>query len=182
MRMLPVLLMCLTLGACSGSTSLSIRSDQAVIRPQVRTAVYRVIDQNTADVYLSDFPPESIVQRLAGVAGEPGTIVHLHLFLAPKAGKTPIDFTASNSAVTCAVFTGDSLGVYGGGGFVLPWSRFGDASLEARVRDATVRLSDQHPGFGDRLGNAWVEGDFEARRDDELAASISDALTRILLK
>lgn len=172
----------LTIAGCSSSVSLGIRSDTAVIQPVVQTAVYRFIDQNTADVYLSDFPPDSIVDRLANVEGAPGTVVHLHVFLAPQAGKTPIDFTASNAAFTCIVMSGSSMGVYGGGGFVLPSSQLGDALLDARVRQATVRLVEGRNGFADRLGNAWVEGNIEARRDDELAGNISAELTRLLLR
>ncbi len=182
MRPHHLLIPLLALAGCSGSTSLSIRSDQAVIQPVVRTAVYRFVDPNTADVYLSDFSPDAIVDRLAGVEGEPGTVVHLHVFLAPKAGKTPIDFTASNATITCAVMSGQSMGVYGGGGFVLPSSSLGDSSLDARMRQATVRLVEPRDGFSDRLGNAWLEGDFSAQRDDELAGRISAELTRLLLR
>lgn len=172
----------LALGGCSGGSPLTIESERAVIRPSVRTAVYRFTDQNTADVFLSDFAPEVIVDRLEGAPGAPGTVLHVHVFLAPKAGKTPIDFTASNSAITYVVFAGESMGVYGGGGFVLPSSRLGDAELAARMRRATLRLVEHGAGFADLLGNAEVSGDIAARRDDELAGRISDGLTRLLLR
>ncbi|MBL8745493.1 MAG: hypothetical protein JNK58_03960 [Phycisphaerae bacterium] len=182
MRLSIFFVMLLALTGCSGSATLSIRSDTAIIQPTVRTAVYRFVDQNTADVYLSDFPPNTIVDRLTAIEGEPGTIVHIHVFLAPQAGKTPIDFTASNAALKCIVLSGRSMGVYGGGGFVLPASTLGDISFGARVREATVRLVSSREGFADRLGNGWVEGNIEARRDDELAGEISSGLTRLLLR
>jgi hypothetical protein len=184
MRLTPIIIgiASLALSGCSGSSTLTIQSEQASIQPSLQTAVYRFTDQNTADVFLSDFSPDAIVDRLAGAPGAPGTVLHVHVFLAPKAGKTPIDFTASNAAITYVVFAGESMGVYGGGGFVLPSSRLGDAELEARMRRATLRLVEHGAGFADLLGNAEVSGDIAARRDDALAGRISDELTRLLLR
>lgn len=173
----------LLVAGCGGSSSLAIESREAVIEPELSTTVYRLIDSNTLDIYLSDFPPESVLDRLsAGAPGDPGSIIHLHLFVSPKAGKTPIDFTASNASITYAVFTGSSLGVYGGGGFVLPSSDFGDARFTARIEDATIRLTQDSPGFADRLGRAQLSGSINAYRDDELATAISERLTRVLLR
>lgn len=183
MRPLLLLVLLTFMPACSGgSSTLTIQSESAVITPSVLTALYRYTDQNTADIYLSDFPAETIVERLGGVEGPPGTVLHLHVFLAPKAGRTPIDFTASNAAATYIVFSGNAMGVYGGGGFVLPSSRIGDSEFEARMRQATVRIVEHSAGFADRLGNAEVSGDISARRDDERAGQVSDALTRLLLE
>lgn len=170
-------------GCSSGPSSLRIESSRGVIEPALQTAVYRFTDSNTADLYLSDFTPDVLVDRLAaGPAGDPGTILHLHVFLAPKAGRTPIDFTASNCTLTYAVFTGSSVGFYGGGGFMLPSDTLGDTSLSGRLRRATVRLVENQPGFTDRLGSAEVGGDIAAQRDDAFATQISAGLTRLLLQ
>lgn len=176
----------MSVGSCmssSGTSTLTIESSRAVMQPPVRTAVYRMIDPNTADLFFSDFPEDVLVERLRrGREGEPGVILHIHLFLHPKAGQSPIDFTATNTAITYAVFTGGSLGVYGGGGFLLPSTRVGDAALAGTMRGATIRLIEQQGGFTDRLGQAEVSGSLSARRDDELASMISAELTRLLLQ
>jgi hypothetical protein len=178
-----VLLAALLLPACtSGPSSLRIESARGVVEPDLRTAVYRFRDANTADLYLSDLPPDILIDRLASrAAGEPGTLVHCHIFLNPKAGRTPIDYTASNCTLTCAIFTGSSLGVYGGGGFLLPADSLGDATLAGTIRDATLRLVEHDPGFADRLGSARLAGRIAAERDDQLADAISARLTRLLL-
>lgn len=182
-RFLWVLVPALACVSCGGGTSaLRLQSEQGTIEPVIRTAVYRRADANTADIYLSDIPPEAIVERLAaGRGGEAGTVIHLHIFLAPKAGRTPIDFTASNTTATCVILTGGPIGVYGGGGFLLPSARIGDGRFTGRIRDATLRLVESDAGFDDRLGLPWLSGTINARRDDPLASLISQHLTRLLL-
>lgn len=171
------------MSGCAGTTSLTVESERSALTPTIQTAVYRFTDSNTADIYLSDLPPEDLVARLAqGVEGEPGVVLHLHLFLAPKAGRTPIDFTASNASVTLLVLNGAARGVYGGGGFMLPSSSLGGATIAGEMRQATIRLVESDAGFGDALGLAEVSGDIAARRDDALAARISDEMTRLLLE
>lgn len=173
---------CLMSG-CAGTTSLTVESERSALTPTIQTAVYGFTDSNTADIYLSDLPPEDLVARLAqGVEGEPGVVLHLHVFLAPKAGRTPIDFTASNASVTLLVLNGAARGVYGGGGFMLPSSSLGGATIAGEMRQATIRLVESDAGFGDALGLAEVSGDIAARRDDALAARISDEMTRLLLE
>jgi hypothetical protein len=165
----------------SGPSSLRITSESAIVEPALRTAVYRAEDENTADIFLSDLEPEELVDRLRnGVEGQPGFVIHLHMFLQPKAGRTPIDFTASNTALTKVVLTGSLMGVYGGGGFVLPRSAVGDSRFTGRIDGATIRLITADDGFADMLGPSVVSGSVAAARNDELAESISDALTRML--
>lgn len=164
-----------------GSVSLKIESASGLVEPQIRTAVYRPLNDSAADIYLSDVPESSILQRLeSGVPGSPAHVVHMHVFLEPKAGRTPIDFTASNATITYMVLTGSSRGVYGGGGFLLPADDIGDREYAGRIRQATLRLIESDPGFADRLGLPELQGRVVARRDDELAASISTRMTRLL--
>lgn len=173
----------MSMPGCGSGSALTLTSSSAEVQPDFQTAVYRFIDPNTADVFLSDFPREAIVERLAqGVDGPPGHLIHVHLFLSPKAGKTPIDFTASNCAITYAVFSGTSIGLYGGGGFVLPSSSVGDSTLSGRIRGATLGLMEAKPGFADRLGRSTLDGSISAQRDDALAQQISARLTRLILQ
>lgn len=166
-----------------GSSALKIHSEQATVEPQFVTAVYRAADANTADIYLSDIPEGALVERLSrGAAGEPGNIVHVHLFLRPKAGRTPIDFDASNMTLTHVVLTGSAMGIYGGGGFMLPSWRLGADTFGGRIKRATLRLVESDPGFSDRLGPSTLSGRVTARKDDELAGQISDRLTMLLGK
>src|SRR5690606_16302694 len=97
------------LGGCGGpGATLSLRSvaTGAAYTPSLPTAVYRYEDINTADIYLSDIPmevlanPDIDLREWAadrggqaggrdGIAGDGGaTIVHIHLFVLPRAGKT----------------------------------------------------------------------------------------------
>jgi len=141
---------------CGADTSLVItaRDDAFILEPLFITSVYRKIDVNTADIYLSDLPVDQVARRLARSAeGEPGAagvVVHIHLFLMPKAGRTPIEYTASNVSITQLVLTGASTGVYSGGGFFLPSSEVGSRWLEGRIKGASLRLSRQQGNFLDR--------------------------------
>jgi hypothetical protein len=163
-----------------GSSALRIESRQAVVEPQPVTAVYRAIDPNTADIFISDFPPDLIADRLAqGDNGPPGTVTHFRLFIEPNAGDTPIDFGATSSSIRHIVFTGSSYGVYGGGGFLLPSDSIGDTSFTGRIRNGTLKLVGARPGFADRLGLAEISGRVSVTRDDALAETLSARITAL---
>jgi hypothetical protein len=164
-----------------GGSSLTIASDAAVIRPVAATAVYRSVDANTADIFLSDFAPDSLAERLSmGASGPPGTVTHIHLFVEPKAGQTPIDFTATSATVRHIVFTGTSFGIYGGGGFLLPSDDVGDASFSGRIKQGTLKLIHAEPGFADRLGLCEISGRVTVKRDDAQAERLSVLLSQLL--
>lgn len=170
---------------CAGGSALRIASQDraAAVELTIVTAVFRAGDENTADFYLSDLPEEQIIERLAlGPAGAPANVIHVHLFLAPAAGQTPIAFTASNVSITYAVLTGDSMGVYGGGGFLLPSTGVLDSTFSGRMQGATLRLLRGRPGFADRLGLSEMSGIVAARRDDVFAEQIGARLTLLLAR
>lgn len=165
-----------------GATALRIesRDRDTWMAPNYVTAVYRAIDENTADIFFSDIAEERLLERLRAGSGEAGTITHVRLFLAPKAGKTPIDFTASNTTIMHVVLAERSMGVYGGGGFLLPDSEIGSAVFGGRIRNASLRLLRSDEGFADLLGLAELSGRIAARRDDTLADTISARLVLML--
>lgn len=179
------------LGGCGatssgGATALRINSQDhnTWMAPDYVTAVYRAIDENTADIFLSDIAEDEILDRLRrGVQdanGEAGTVTHLRLFLFPVAGKTPIDFTASNVTITHVVLAQGTMGVYGGGGFLLPSDAVGSPVFTGRIHDASLRLLRSDQGFADLLGLAELSGTIAARRDDTLADSISARMVLML--
>ena len=162
-----------------GATALRINSQDrnTWMAPDYVTAIYRAIDENTADIFLSDIAEDEILERLRQGPGnansQVGTVTHLRLFLFPEAGKTPIDFTASNVTITHVVFAQGTMGVYGGGGFLLPSDAVGSPVFTGRMHDASLRLLRSDEGFADLLGLAEMSGTVAARRDDTLADSIS---------
>ncbi|MDX2114708.1 MAG: hypothetical protein SFZ24_03685 [Planctomycetota bacterium] len=165
----------------SGSNWLRVQSDAALLEPTIQTAVYRFSDENTADLYLSDLPEDVLLARLrAGPAGPPASVVHIHMFLYPKAGRTPIDFTASNVSINYVVLTGSAVGVYGGGGFLLPGAYLGESELTGEIQSATLRLTHAQPGFEDRLGLPELYSEVSARMDDQLASDISSELVFLM--
>lgn len=167
---------------CAETSTLRIASSEhgAVLEPAWRQGVFRMRDRNTVDLYLSDLPSDTVATRLAqaaaGEPGPPGTVLVINMFLDPEAGRTPIDFTASNTSVTAVVLTGESWGVYGGGGFLLPSSFSSDRSFEGVMRGASLRMIRAEPGFEDRLGVSELSGEVIARRDDRAANAIAARL------
>ncbi|MBX3361520.1 MAG: hypothetical protein KF705_08800 [Phycisphaeraceae bacterium] len=128
------------------------------LRPKPVTRAYYSTDPSTADFYLTDLS-EDALEVGSSLAGVSGTITHVHLFAIPKAGKTPIDRTASTAAVRTLVIAQGHLGVYGGGGFMLPSGKPGDRSFGGSISGASIRLTGTTPGFEDRIG----AGEFSAR-------------------
>jgi hypothetical protein len=72
------------------------------------------------------------------------------------------------------------VGRSGGGGFLLPDDVPGGRSFSGDLFDATLKLTRATPGFVDRLGAARMSGEFEARRDDRLAAGLGQRLDSLM--
>ncbi len=130
--------------------------------------VYRSVDGASADFYLTDLPPEAwpIDADLTGVSGN---ILHIRLFLTPRAGKTPIATTANSVTIRHLILAEGHVGVYGGGGFFFRSGSVGDRRFGGRIEDATVRLVQGSQGFDDLLGAARFNASFNARRDEQSA-------------
>lgn len=175
---------CSPLILSSAPASIEIHSNQASLTPDWLTAVYTSPDQNTADVYLSDLPIDLLTaEDPAALDAHAGNIVHLHYFLTPKAGRTPIDANAANVTIQHLVLVPNPqgglgfAGLYGGGGFLLPTDEPGSRTFSGRIREGSHRLLRAGPGFTDRLGHAVIEGAIAARKDDGACAAIARNLS-----
>lgn len=150
-------------------------SDQAVsFESTLPTYVYAWFDANTADVYLTDLSPEAL--RSPDIAAGDGNLVHLHMFMNPSAGLTPIADTACSVTVRHVVFAKGRVGIYGGGGFLNPSGKPGDPEFGGKVRDATVRLLSSTAGFEDKLGPAMWTTSFRALNNRATALVAAEKL------
>lgn len=173
------------MGGCSSLGGIRLTSVKAegggTLQLRPRTSAYLAGDRNTADVYLTDLPGEAL-DPAADLAGVSGQFIHIHLFLTPKAGSTPIDSTACSASVRHVVIADGRIGVYGGGGFLSPNTSPGDRVLTGRLSDATLRLVSASPEFGDRLGPSKLDCAFRAPLDQRLANALAARLDTILAK
>ena len=146
MRTLPYLALTLALAAgCAGRRQgLELNSTQTADRlatdPTSRS--YTASDRNTADFFLSDLPPAA---KDADLAGLTGSLVHLHLFLQPRAGHTPIADEACSFTIRQVVFAKGQIGVYSGGGFLSLSGDLGGKAIAGSFRGATLRLTQATP-------------------------------------
>ncbi len=166
---------CGILGGGESALTFDARTTNNILQPAYSAAVYRSVDENTLDVYLTDLPMERLIEAAEGRLTTPlpaGNITRVHLFLNPRAGYTPIDFTASNASITHIVVSGEVYGVYTGAGFVLPSTTPGESTFSGKTSGANLRLSATTPGFEDRLGPSEVTGRISAVRDDAKAEVI----------
>lgn len=146
-----------------------------------QTATFHSPDLNTADIYLSDLPPSFF--EPAGGALDPsvsGQIVHMHLFVAPKAGDTPIDSTACSIGMRYIVIAKGQVGLYGGGGFLLPGGTLNGAELSGSISKGTLRLLAQTPSFTDRLGAAEFSAYFEAKRNQAQVRAMASKIAMLV--
>lgn len=169
----------------TGSLTVTSLDEQSVFAPALTTLAYLPIDPSTAEVYLSDIPAPRFADPKDTFDSASGSIVHIHLFLIPSAGDTPIDSTACNVTLRHLVLAqapggGQALGLYGGGGFVLPWGDVGDKRIAGSIDQATHRLLRATPNFKDRLGPGSVVGGFDTPRDDALARAIAGRFETLL--
>lgn len=184
------------LGGCQslagGGGELQVRSleSTATLTPAIRTACYKRIDNSTADLYFSDLPEDRLVDPNDDLADLAGSILHIHYFLEPSPGNTPIDDTACNATLRQVIIapapageaggahggtgggTAQVFGIYGGGGFFYPSGSVGESTFGGSLNGAAHRLLYASPGFSDRLGPATVSGRVTATRDDAVADAI----------
>jgi len=169
------------LAGCATDSSVQIRSVHSpfVDAPILPHAVYSWVDANTANIYLTDLPAPALDPGtpLEGVSGR---IVHLHMFLLPEAGSTPIESSACSISVRHIVIAGGQIGVYAGGGFFKPDSLTRSDDLRGRIRGATLRLTASTSNFADRLGPAVMDASISARRDEASAKRIAQRVEDLL--
>lgn len=158
-------------------TGVRLRSHERPVEfgPVPTAVAYIDRDTNTADIYLTDFSRAELAADTP-LGDVTGTILHVHMFMRPRPGRTPIETTASTVSFRCAVIAGGQVGVYGGGGFLFPSGEPGDASFGGIIRNASARLLAGTPGFVDRLGAARLDASLNAPRDPALAKLIDRRL------
>jgi hypothetical protein len=186
-----------------GAGNLEVRSlnTAATLTPAIRTACYKRVDASTADLYFSDLPEGRLVDPADDLSDATGSIVHIHYFLEPSPGNTPIDDTACNATVRHVLIaaapatpsaapapaatprlpeTVQVFGIYGGGGFFYPSGPVGEETFGGTMRDGTHRLLYASPGFKDVLGPSTIGGEMAATRDDAVADAIESRIQHFL--
>jgi hypothetical protein len=166
-----------TLGCTTGGrvTLRSAADPERVVAPQLRTAVFRRAGPNTVDVYLTNLSRRDL-DPLADLSIVSGHIVHMHMFLAPSPGKTPIATTATNTTVRHLIVSRGVVGVYEGAGFLLPGFSAGAEEFRGALRSASLRLLRADPGFADPLGAAEFSATMHAAEDPAKAELIARRL------
>jgi hypothetical protein len=153
-------------------------ADGRTLTTTLPTAVYTWLDENTADIYMTDLPLDRLGDLSDGLDDLAGSIVHVQLFLTPHAGKTPIDDTAVNVAVRHAILSRGAAGLYSGAGFAFIGEP-GGPQLRGRLRQGTMRLSFRTPDFADLLGPSRISGVIAAQLDEATAAVLSRRMTAL---
>lgn len=163
----------------NGTATLRSAGAPVTLSTKLTTLAYLSSDGNTADVYMTDLPAASL-DPAADLSGVSGVLVHLHMFIAPLAGETPIADSACSSTVRAVVVADGHIGVYGGGGFLSPSEAPGGATFGGTIRDASCRLTAKSAGFADRLGSSVFASSFRVPKDDGAAKRIERRLATIL--
>ncbi|HCT45904.1 MAG: hypothetical protein CMJ35_05040 [Phycisphaerae bacterium] len=184
----------LSMGACNamrggggsgGSSTVVSDTTASIYKTNLRTRAYTYHDDNTADIYLTDLSDEQLTaffEKNADWSQISGTLVHIHLFLDPKPGKTPIEPTAANASIRYAIVSRGQIGIYDGAGFMLPGQKPGKDTISGSFAAAPLRLTRATEGFNDPLTPARLDMSFDAQLDDlaspELQARL-DALAAV---
>lgn len=162
-----MLLILFLLTGCTigGSTRLESIDSRGKVEPALRTVVYAPEGDSGAQIYLTDLPREYLA-RGTDLSGVSGHLVHINMFILPKPGRTPIDAQASNAAIRWILIADGEVGIYSGGGFVLPAGKPGGNTFRARVRRATLKLESSSDFFNDALGPTRMFASFRAPKDE----------------
>ena len=174
-----LLLISFFLPGCSTDGRLTLQSvaHDTTLTIDFPTRVLKGEDASTADFYLTDLPPE-VWRPGADLTGVSGTIVHLHLFLPPAAGKAPMGENASNLNIRAIVVANGEIGVYAGGGFLYLEGTPSAREAGGKIANASMRLSRATTNFRDLLGPSRLSGTFEAPKGDTtvLAAKVRELI------
>lgn len=172
-------------GGCAGlalHTSTEARVDSAEfpvrLEPRITTRVFTARDNNQADVYLTDLPPETFDDP-AALSQASGQLIHVSMLFRPYPGRTPIERTACTAAVRYFVLAEGRVGVYSGGGFLFPRGKPDGDTFAASMPGGSVRLVARGPGFIDQVGSGDLEVSFRARRDEDTAQRLRRTADRL---
>lgn len=146
-----------------------------LLAPAIASSGYRAPDTSTAEFYLSDIPLRDLSEADSFDQLD-GTIVHIHLFIRPMPGKTPIEPTASSATIQAVVLARGEVGLYGGGGFLLPSGTPGDDTLGGSIEEGSIRLLASTPGFVDRLGAADFSAGISTPKNEAAAGVMAHVL------
>lgn len=178
-----------------GQLTATNREGTTAFIPNYVTAAYQYRDENSADLYFSEFPEEWFTGSggKKGMGGiKPGSILHVHLFLSPSAGSTPIDVTACNAVFVNLILSGErapsetpghaipEMGLYAGGGFLMPDGDPGDSEFGGSIDRASHRLSRSTHGFVDKLGTGYLAGTVTAPLNEGLAKAMRARLDELV--
>lgn len=176
-------LCCLLMARCSGGNGVvgqiraeSVGAERVVLDSEFITAYYLHDAASRTAVFLSDVPLEDLLDGRI----DTGQVIHIEVLWVPKAGKTPLDGTATNVSIRHIVFSNGELGVYEGGGFAMPSGKFGAKEVSLELRSSTMTLGSRTAGFVDQLSPAQVTGKLTARRDDKITRQIQFAISQIV--
>jgi hypothetical protein len=93
-------------------------------------------------------------------------IVVLRVFWEPLGGTTSLNPASLNATYRYIVMTPDAVGMYEGAGFVRMSQNYGAQTMNARVVDGDLRLTESSKGFHDTLGRSRFLGSFSAELAD----------------
>jgi hypothetical protein len=147
-------------------------------RPDLSTRVFAPSSAGIADFYLTDLPSETLAGG-GDLTDVSATIVHVHLFAVPKAGRTPISNGATNAVVRVYMLSQGQVGMYGGGGFFRESGEAASQKFGATTSGATLSLTRATRAFDDAIGPNRLSGHFSARRDEETCRAVR-AVVRVL--
>ncbi|MBL4591558.1 MAG: hypothetical protein JKY96_06315 [Phycisphaerales bacterium] len=169
-------------GGSGGSGTMSSESSSTLFKASLPTRAYTSKDANTADIYLTDLSDEDLTiffQSETNWTSLSGSMVHIHLFLNPKPGKTPIESTAANATIRYIILVDGQIGVYDGAGFILPSKKIGKKTLAGTLRNAPAQLTRKTTGFSDLLGITRIDLSFSAKRNAPKADALADRLNAL---
>jgi len=155
------------------------QSGAGELRGAMAVAVYATTDKNTADVFLSDLPAAAL-EPDGDLSAVSGMFTHIHVFITPAAGSTPIDSGACSVVVRTIVVARGQLGMYGGGAFLNPSSAPGGGSYSGTISRGTCRMLTKTGGFMDRLGPSEFSASFRVSRNEALVERLRTRLGTML--
>lgn len=152
---------CGTVGEVGTIELTSLGGTTRTLRPALGTGTYAQ-EAAQSSFILTDVD----FSRLESGSSVYGYVLHVNLLWVPKAGRTAVDPTATNTSIRLVVLAGTELGVYGGGGFAWPDGELGEPEFSLELVGSNMSLIACTPGFQDLMSPASLTGTLTATLDD----------------
>ena len=160
----------------------SMNDSSRILSPHWKVVAARITDTNNVDIFMSDRALNELEKTDFSKINKDIEICHVRMFIAPRAGHTPIQSTACNTIINFIILTPGAAGEYSGAGFMIPELSSDYRHFRGSLIDGRTNLIRKTGTFQDLLGTGSPEGTIEAVNDPAMVRRFELVMEKLRYK